>query len=179
MSETYYNLSVDIEQNTSLVYCLKNYIRKEQLRSKDKFLCENCNCLQEAEKQVKLITLPKILIIQLKRFKMTNNCQFEQLCGLVNIPEEINLEFLIREKDILPEKTYNYCLRSIVIHVGSRSEYGHYFTLVKSDNNKWIIYNDEKVQELEDPLNIYFGNPDENCVHRSSQCSYLLFYEEI
>jgi ubiquitin C-terminal hydrolase len=177
MQETYYNLSVDVEQNTSLVNCLKNYIGKEQLRSKDKFYCEKCNCLQEAEKQVKLVTLPKILIIQLKRFKMTMYGQLEKLCGLVNVPSEINLDFLLKEK--LPEKSYNYYLRNIVIHDGPKIGYGHYFTLVRYSNNKWIIYNDEKVEYLRYSLDFFFGNPDENYRSNQSHCCYLLIYEEI
>lgn len=51
MSETYYHLSVGIEQNTSLTYCLKKYISKELLKNKDKFYCSKCNSLQEAEQQ--------------------------------------------------------------------------------------------------------------------------------
>jgi ubiquitin C-terminal hydrolase len=50
-TETYLNLSLDVEQNTSLTYCLKKYISKELLRSKEKFYCNVCNSLQEAERQ--------------------------------------------------------------------------------------------------------------------------------
>jgi len=78
-TETYLNLSVDVEQNTSLAYCLKKYISKgknlyqylfkiwnfshskilykflntflELMKKKDKFYCDNCNSLQEAERQ--------------------------------------------------------------------------------------------------------------------------------
>ncbi len=50
-SETYFNLSVDVEQNTSLTYCLKKYISKELLNMKDKFYCNICNSLEEAERQ--------------------------------------------------------------------------------------------------------------------------------
>ena len=55
MGETYFHLSVTVEQNTSLTHCLKKYIGKELLRNKDKFYCGKCNALQEAEKQLDLI----------------------------------------------------------------------------------------------------------------------------
>ena len=48
--ESYNNLAVDIEQNVSLTYCLKKYIKKEVMKNKDKYHCDNCNSLQEAEK---------------------------------------------------------------------------------------------------------------------------------
>jgi ubiquitin C-terminal hydrolase len=50
-SETYFNLSVDVDQNASLTYCLKKYISKELLNMKDKFYCNTCNSLEEAERQ--------------------------------------------------------------------------------------------------------------------------------
>ncbi len=57
-TETYFNLSVDVEQNTSLTFCLKKYISKgkqyitlELLNMKDKFYCNICNSLEEAERQ--------------------------------------------------------------------------------------------------------------------------------
>ena len=49
--ETYISLAVDIESNVSLTSCLKRYIGKEVMKHKDKFYCEICNCLQEAEKK--------------------------------------------------------------------------------------------------------------------------------
>jgi len=46
--ETFMNLSVDIEKNTSLSYCLKKFSTKELLNLGDKFYCENCNTKQVA-----------------------------------------------------------------------------------------------------------------------------------
>ena len=41
--ETFMNLSVDIEKNTSLSHCLKKFSTKELLNMGDKFYCESCN----------------------------------------------------------------------------------------------------------------------------------------
>jgi len=40
--EQFLNLSLDIEMNTSLSYCLKRFSFKELLNKKDKFYCEQC-----------------------------------------------------------------------------------------------------------------------------------------
>ena len=174
--ETFYNLSLDIETNSSLIYCLKNYFGTEILRSKDKFFCEKCNSLQEAEKKVNLIKLPKILIIQLKRFKMKNYSNLIKLLGYVSIPKKFNANYLLKTKE---EKEYNYKLKNMVIHLGQRGEYGHYFTLVNQENNKWINYNDEKSTYLnENDISKFFGNVDENNINFYST-TYLLFYELI
>jgi ubiquitin carboxyl-terminal hydrolase 12/46 len=42
------NLSVDIEKNVSLGYCLKKFSTKELLNLGDKFFCETCNSKQVA-----------------------------------------------------------------------------------------------------------------------------------
>lgn len=174
MKETYYHLSLDVEQNTSLTYCLKNYFGKELLRSNDKFYCNQCNCLQEAVKQVKLQTLPKILIIQLKRFKMKNHIEQQKLNYLVNIPMDINVDFLLIKEDNIHQDSY-YTLSTIVVHAGARSDYGHYYTLVR-DKDKWIVLNDDKCDYLKISIDEFFGNPDDEQMS-NGQCAYLLFFE--
>lgn len=46
--ETFMNLSVDIEKNTSLSNCLKKFSTKELLNIGDKFYCEDCHSKQVA-----------------------------------------------------------------------------------------------------------------------------------
>ena len=184
VKEPYYYISVDIEQNVSLVYCLKRYIKKELMRNNDKFYCDKCNCLQEAERQVQLNDLPPVLIIQLKRFKMYEMNQIQKLNSLVNIPKDMNFDFLLN-KSIDNSNNTNinnteYILRSIIIHSGNRGEYGHYFALVRIDlSDNWFICNDETCMLFTGELEEYYGNPDENYQLNTSQSAYLLFYEKI
>jgi hypothetical protein len=93
--ETFLDLSVDVEQNTSLTACLKGFFGAELLRGANKFYCDVCCSLQEASKRyvstasrrhlvpndlmgfwlhctgsrMRVKRLPKTLVIQLKRFK--------------------------------------------------------------------------------------------------------------
>lgn len=68
--ERFMNLSVDVEKNVSLSYCLKKFSTKELLNQNEKFLCESCNTKQVATRQMMIKNRPKLLIIHLKRFKM-------------------------------------------------------------------------------------------------------------
>lgn len=44
--ETFLDLSVDIEQNSSITSCLKNFSSTETLNAEDKFFCDKCcRCL--------------------------------------------------------------------------------------------------------------------------------------
>ena len=49
--EPFLDLSLDLDQNISLNYCLKKYSNVEVLKDSDKFACNNCNVLQTAEKR--------------------------------------------------------------------------------------------------------------------------------
>jgi len=92
--------------------------------------------------RVQLESLPKVLIVHLKRFKITNYSQ-KKLNYCINIPNNICLDFLLKDKEKYKESTrYNLC--AIVIHVGTGSEYGHYYCLVKVQD-KWIKCDDENV----------------------------------
>ena len=47
----------------------------ETLDAEDKFSCDTCGCLQEAQKRIKIKQLPNILCLHLKRFKYIEDLQ--------------------------------------------------------------------------------------------------------
>jgi ubiquitin carboxyl-terminal hydrolase 9/13 len=49
--ESFLDLSIDIEQNSSLTACLRQFSASEMLCQKNKFFCDSCCNLQEAEKR--------------------------------------------------------------------------------------------------------------------------------
>lgn len=67
--ETFLDLSVDIERHTSIAACLRAFESTELLRAGNKFFCDRCGCLQEAEKRLRIYQLPSVLTLHLKRFK--------------------------------------------------------------------------------------------------------------
>ncbi|PFX19475.1 Ubiquitin carboxyl-terminal hydrolase 46 [Stylophora pistillata] len=50
--ESFLDLSVDVEQNTSITHCLKGFSSTETLCSEHKYFCETCCSKQEAQKRV-------------------------------------------------------------------------------------------------------------------------------
>lgn len=88
--EKFFDLSVDVEENSSILNCLKNFSIVERLNGNNKFYCDACCTYQEGEKRFVLFTFnihclkferlkikkaPNILIIHLKRFKFDNLTQ--------------------------------------------------------------------------------------------------------
>lgn len=64
--EDFFDLSIDVEQNTSITSCLKNFSNTETLCSDNKFQCDSCCTLQEAH--VRLFQLLQLLIVFLNDF---------------------------------------------------------------------------------------------------------------
>ncbi|NP_001243942.1 ubiquitin carboxyl-terminal hydrolase 46 [Bombyx mori] len=67
--EHFFDLQVDVGQNTSITHCLKCFSDTETLCNDNKFKCDNCSSYQEAQKRMRVKKLPLILALHLKRFK--------------------------------------------------------------------------------------------------------------
>ncbi|KAJ3370551.1 hypothetical protein HDU91_006140 [Kappamyces sp. JEL0680] len=98
--EPFLDLSVDIEQNSSLSTCLRHFSKSEVLNHKNKFFCDTCNSLQEAEKKyvcrltsrMKIKRLPNVLAVHLKRFKYQEQLgRFSKLSYRVCFTEKLGL----------------------------------------------------------------------------------------
>lgn len=53
--EDFFDLQVDIDQNTSITHCLKCFSSTETLCGDNKFKCDNCVSYQEAQVGSKLL----------------------------------------------------------------------------------------------------------------------------
>lgn len=64
------DLSLVLPQpNVSLNYCIDKYSDVEKLVGSEKFKCDKCGGLQNAEKRTLIKTLPNFLSVHLRRFK--------------------------------------------------------------------------------------------------------------
>ena len=61
--EDFFDLSIDVEQNTSITSCLRNFSNTETLCSDNKFKCDSCSTYQEAHVRI-------IPILYIKRTKV-------------------------------------------------------------------------------------------------------------
>ncbi|EME29720.1 ubiquitin carboxyl-terminal hydrolase 12/46 [Galdieria sulphuraria] len=173
--ESFFDLSVDIDQNSSITSCLRNFCSTELLTKHDKFFCDACCSLQEAERSVRIKKLPYILALHLKRFKFMEQYQrYKKLSYRVVFPLQLRL-FNVSEDAEDPDRLYS--LVAVVIHVGSGPNHGHYVCLIKS-YGRWILFDDECVElKDENDLEAVFGSSFE--MGPSSDAGYILFYETV
>ncbi|KAI8620875.1 hypothetical protein BC830DRAFT_1190528 [Chytriomyces sp. MP71] len=169
--EPFLDLSIDISQHSSVSACLRNFSTSETLCAKDKFYCDTCKSLQEAEKRMKIKSLPNILAVHLKRFKYQENLQrFIKLNYRVVFPFELKL-FNTTDDAADPDRLYT--LSSVIVHLGIGPHQGHYISLVKSHDH-WICFDDDSVQCVdESELTRYFGDLN------NPGTGYILLYERV
>ncbi|CAG8496049.1 5441_t:CDS:10 [Ambispora gerdemannii] len=166
--ESFLDLSIDIEQNSSVTSCLRQFSASEMLCHKNKFFCDVCCGLQEAEKRMKIKKLPNVLALHLKRFKYQEKLQkYIKLSYRVVFPTELRL-FNTCEDIEDPDRLYE--LYAICVHIGNGPYHGHYITLIKS-LGQWLLFDDNNVEPVEESeIQKYFGD-------FQSGSGYVLFYQ--
>lgn len=173
--ESFFDLSVDVEQNSSLTACLRNFSSTELLRQQDKFYCDLCCSLQEAERRMRVKILPKILSLHLKRFKFIEQFKkYKKLSYRVVFPLELRL---CNTSDDAEDPDRLYALFAVVVHVGSGPNQGHYVALIKS-HGQWLLFDDDCVEvKSEAELQSVFGLTQDST--QSTEAGYILFYEQV
>ena len=134
------------KQPTTLADCFKHFTEKEIFISDDLWICPRCNELKRASKKIDLWLLPKVLIVQLKRFNYTYDIR-SKIDLLIDCPlRDLDLsEFVLNPQERSKGK---YDLIAVSNHSGS-IEGGHYTAHAKNvRNNKWYTFNDSSVSEI-------------------------------
>mmetsp|Transcript_30142 Transcript_30142/g.76177 ORF Transcript_30142/g.76177 Transcript_30142/m.76177 type:complete len:704 (+) Transcript_30142:104-2215(+) len=220
--ETFFDLSVDIEQHTSIAACLRAFESTERLRASNKFFCDTCGCLQEAEKRLRIYQLPSVLTLHLKRFKYV-----ERLGRCCRLPYRVVFPLQLRVVEHRPPRRHApgggahadaaaaaaavnqqtqqhgcvgvggaagvgsgaqqdgagggvdgednatasqppsrlFELRSVVVHIGRDSSYGHYVTVVRN-GDRCVLLDDDVVRVVEpEILRSFYGTAGTSQFH--------------
>lgn len=168
--EAFLDLSIDIEQNTSVTSCLRQFSASEMLCQKNKFFCEICCGLQEAEKRMKVKKLPNILALHLKRFKYQEQYgRYMKLAYRVVFPLQLRL---FNTSDDVEDPDRLYELFAVIIHIGIGPNQGHYVAIVRNQG-RWVLCDDENVEPIaETDIPRYFGD-------LPAGAGYVLFYQAV
>jgi len=169
--EAFLDLSVDLEQHTSVTACLRKFSEEEMLCERNKFHCDKCGGLQEAEKRMKVKRLPRILALHLKRFKYTEDLQrLHKLFHRVVYPYYLRL-FNTTDDAEDPDRLYE--LYAVVVHIGGGPYHGHYVSIIKTQDRGWLLFDDEMVEPVDKAYVRNFFGGEGNLA-----CAYVLFYQE-
>ena len=115
---------------TDLNDCYNEYIERFKFENNCLYHCDKCNKYVVASKRTEINIYPKHLIIILKRFEQNGT-------RLSKNDNEINVPLIWKNK---------YKLKGIIFHSGSL--FGGHYVYIGNYNNKWYLFNDNDVSEL-------------------------------
>ena len=147
------------KKEPSIIDCFDLYVEGETLTGENAWYNENKKEKQDVIKNIRYWSLPKLLVIDFKRF----NQKGVKNQSLITFPlENLNLsKYVIGYK----KETYTYDLYGVANHTGGTMG-GHYFAYVKNANGKWYTFNDTSVSII---------NHTDNII---SPKAYCLFYRK-
>uniref|UniRef100_T1JFF1 USP domain-containing protein n=1 Tax=Strigamia maritima TaxID=126957 RepID=T1JFF1_STRMM len=124
------------DEKTDWTWFREAMLKTETLNGDNKYWCEACLQYNEATRSHKFLTLPPILIIQLKRFTSSFNSihGFSKVADFIPTPPK--LECLLDQCQMpCSNCTHSYRLYAVISHSGLSLTSGHYTSLVK--RSKW------------------------------------------
>lgn len=156
--------ATDDDEAITLDKCLKLYTTVERLGPEDPWYCNKCKDFKQATKKFDLWSVPRILVIHLKRFSYRNKYFREKLETLVSFPlRDLDLSRHIKganNNDPAPI----YDLYAVSNHYGSLGG-GHYTAYaLNKGSGKWYKFDDSYVTEI-DSAQVISSN------------AYVLFYQ--
>ena len=149
--------------NVSLLDCIENYCKKEQLEESEMWYCNQCKKHVRAWKQFHLYRTPPILIIHLKRFFFSASThRRDKITTYIDFPlKGLDLTDIVSsyEEDVKPI----YDCYAVSNHFGGLGG-GHYTAYTLSDDGEWCNYDDSRVTTDIDPFDVV------------DEAAYVLYY---
>uniref|UniRef100_A0A3P9JHV5 Ubiquitin carboxyl-terminal hydrolase n=1 Tax=Oryzias latipes TaxID=8090 RepID=A0A3P9JHV5_ORYLA len=130
--------------------CLAAFFAADELKGDNMYSCERCKKLRNGIKYCKVLKLPEILCIHLKRFRHEVMYSFK-ISSHVSFPlEGLDMRpFLAKES---PSQVTTYDLLSVICHHGTAGS-GHYIAYCQNViNGQWYEFDDQYVTEVHETV---------------------------
>ncbi|XP_050312618.1 ubiquitin carboxyl-terminal hydrolase 20 isoform X2 [Anthonomus grandis grandis] len=142
--------------------CLSAFFSTDELKGDNMYSCEKCNKLRNGIKFSKVLQLPEVLCIHLKRFR-------HELMYSSKISSAVS--FPLKGLDMWPylhanniSKVSNYDLFSVICHHGTAG--GGHYTCYALNGTQWYEFDDQYVNQVS-------AEKVQNCE------AYVLFYRKV
>lgn len=163
-----YSLPLAIcEGDNTLESCIQSFTQQQTLRCGEECYCDRCTEKQPSTHQLKLVSLPSVLCIHLKRFR--NDGFTRKLDNRVTFPETLNMK-IFNEGQSENAQDY-YGLYAVIVHIGT-ALFGHYTAYIRpTQDQNWFYADDSTVRQAtwEHVQDTYEG----------TRTAYLLLYRKM
>ncbi|TRY63202.1 hypothetical protein TCAL_03541 [Tigriopus californicus] len=163
-SETFTNIDValtfedeaDADELSGKDLFLKQIMMSETLRENNKYWCEECSRLNEAQRSVQFELLPKVMVLQLKRFTAATGSKSSYMSKINDhIPTPFTLNCFCTQcmphtaagyppvhsahaSNVKPRHIFK--LYAVIMHLGATLASGHYIAYVKASSDSLWEY---------------------------------------
>ncbi|XP_068608688.1 ubiquitin carboxyl-terminal hydrolase 20 [Brachionichthys hirsutus] len=130
--------------------CLAAFFAADELKGDNMYSCERCKKLRNGVKYCKVLRLPEILCVHLKRFRHEVMYSFK-VSSHVSFPlDGLDMQpFLAKES---PSQVATYDLLSVICHHGTAGS-GHYVAYCQNViNGQWYEFDDQYVTEVHETV---------------------------
>ncbi|KAI0664864.1 cysteine proteinase [Cubamyces menziesii] len=151
---------LEIENNATLEERLSALLEPEILSGDNKYLCQQCDGLQDAKRYTELRELPPVLHFSLLRFVYDiSTMERKKSKQSILFPTFIDMDRFLgppevrgqrKKRTAIKESKNLYALRGVLLHKGASAYHGHYEAQVFDvQNQSWYQFNDEEVTKIE------------------------------
>lgn len=142
----------------------------EKFIGDSKLHCEKCNRKVEATKTSRVIHVPHVLVITLKRFEYDPKLNdFVKIERPVQFDEQgFTLPLQVSRVSVNME-LFAVIVPSLEQCQTGRISSGHYYAIIKNEKAEWILCNDERTRKVNSPV---------RCADQNDRNAYILFYRK-
>ncbi|KAK6314797.1 hypothetical protein J4Q44_G00143260 [Coregonus suidteri] len=161
------------DSHNSLEDCIRLVFELQELRDRDKCYCEKCGEKKPSKQGYKLISLPPVLCLHLKRFRNYRGYTRKLHCK-VTFPETLNISEILTAEALSQgyvQSDSQYSLYAVIVHSGD-AMFGHYTAYVRHKKDQsWYYADDSNVRQVswEEVQKTYGGSQKEGT-------AYMLLY---
>lgn len=120
--------------SNSVQALLEFYLQPEQLCGENRYWCDRCGALSNAERSLQVTQTPRHLILTLKHFRYDPKSQ-----------QRAKLFQRVRYDPVIELNSSRYNLCAAVVHSGPSVDSGHYYTFARDNLSTWYKFNDSWV----------------------------------
>ena len=193
--DPYSDLQLFVEKADTIGQAFANFVTPETLNGGNQVRCDECNKKADANKGLRIVSVPPVLTLQLKRFtydpvtwqrvKLSKRVTYPLYLNVAPLVEtvEVPLDDSVIGQDVKPEAGAAgnwYELFSILIHSGGALG-GHYYAYVKDvAMGLWYNFNDMDVRAITEKEALSMcGAVDGQQNSVSSTNAYMLLYRKM
>ncbi|XP_067247033.1 ubl carboxyl-terminal hydrolase 18 [Chanodichthys erythropterus] len=162
------------ERGNTLESCINSFFQLQNLVDGEECYCDRCDQKQPSTHELKLVSLPPILCVHLKRFRNDHGFT-RKLNSKVTFPETFNTDvFATGQSENVANDSRrsdeHYSLYAVIVHLGS-AMFGHYTAYIRRfQDQAWYYADDNCVQPA--------TWADVQYTYKGSSTAYLLLYRK-